>query len=84
MNAVGELSQMYPNAGPSTLLHRFFKLMAGWNWPNAIQLVQPYDADLGLEVGGEGGGGYGRSWCEFTSARMCSGATVLLYLVSRT
>ncbi|CAB1099929.1 unnamed protein product [Ectocarpus sp. CCAP 1310/34] len=42
--------QMYPNAGPSTLLHRFFKLMAGWNWPNAIQLVQPYDAELGLEV----------------------------------
>ncbi|CAN0429950.1 unnamed protein product, partial [Hapterophycus canaliculatus] len=41
---------MYPNAGPSTLLHRFFKLMAGWNWPNAIQLVQPYDAELGLEV----------------------------------
>ena len=44
---------MYPNAGPSTLLHRFFKLMAGWNWPNAIQLVQPYDADLGLEVGAD-------------------------------
>ena len=43
-------NQMYPNAGPSTLLHRFFKLMAGWNWPNAIQLVQPYDAGLGLEV----------------------------------
>ncbi|CAM9588938.1 unnamed protein product [Discosporangium mesarthrocarpum] len=42
--------QMYPNLGPSTLVHRFFKLMAGWNWPNAIQLVQPYDADLGLEV----------------------------------
>lgn len=49
---VGADRQMYPNAGPSTLLHRFFKLMAGWNWPNAIQLVQPYDAELGLEVGG--------------------------------
>mmetsp|Transcript_19551 Transcript_19551/g.27480 ORF Transcript_19551/g.27480 Transcript_19551/m.27480 type:complete len:624 (+) Transcript_19551:76-1947(+) len=42
--------QLYPRASPSKLLASFFKLMNQWVWPNPIQLVQPHDSKLGLQV----------------------------------
>lgn len=44
------INQLYPTAAPSTLLLRFFMVLANWKWPLAIQLCKNYDAKLGLEV----------------------------------
>jgi poly(A) polymerase len=35
---VARVCQLYPNYSPSQLLVRFFKVMAGWPWPEPIQL----------------------------------------------
>uniref|UniRef100_K3WQA8 polynucleotide adenylyltransferase n=1 Tax=Globisporangium ultimum (strain ATCC 200006 / CBS 805.95 / DAOM BR144) TaxID=431595 RepID=K3WQA8_GLOUD len=44
------INQLYPTAAPSTLLLRFFMVLANWKWPLAIQLCKTHDAKLGLEV----------------------------------
>lgn len=41
--------QLYPNASPSSLLARFFKVYSNWTWPhpiklNRIQTMPPHDA----------------------------------------
>lgn len=32
------INQLYPTAAPSTLLLRFFMVLANWKWPLAIQV----------------------------------------------
>ncbi|KYQ91138.1 poly(A) polymerase [Tieghemostelium lacteum] len=32
------ICQLYPNAAPSTLIHRFFKVYEGWKWPAPVLL----------------------------------------------
>ncbi|GAB9468901.1 polymerase [Globisporangium polare] len=44
------INQLYPTAAPSTLLLRFFMVLANWKWPLAIQLCKTHDAKLGLEI----------------------------------
>lgn len=35
---VAFVCQLFPEACPSTLLHRFFRVYSSWNWPSPIQL----------------------------------------------
>ncbi|KAL0589657.1 hypothetical protein ABG067_002206 [Albugo candida] len=44
------INQLYPTAAPTTLLLRFFMVLANWKWPLAIQLCKTEDVKLGLEV----------------------------------
>ncbi|CAN0465918.1 unnamed protein product, partial [Discosporangium mesarthrocarpum] len=30
--------QLYPNAAPSTIVHKFFRVYHKWNWPNHVSL----------------------------------------------
>lgn len=47
---VAFLCQLYPNAGPSSLILRFFKLYSDWKWPDPIMLngIQDNAADAPL------------------------------------
>ncbi|CAN6236068.1 unnamed protein product [Urochloa humidicola] len=48
---VARVCQLYPNAAPSMLVHRFFKVMAQWRWPAPVTLRDiEHDAELGLPV----------------------------------
>ncbi|KAJ4805262.1 Poly(A) polymerase [Rhynchospora pubera] len=40
---VARICQLYPNALPSTLVSRFFKVFAHWRWPNPVMLCQIED-----------------------------------------
>lgn len=43
--------QLYPNASPSVLLSRFFKVFEMWHWPNPVLLTAVQEnSPLGLKV----------------------------------
>lgn len=45
------ICQLYPNALPSTLVCRFFKVFDQWKWPNPVFLTSSIiDSPLGLKV----------------------------------
>jgi len=47
---VARICQLYPNASPSTLISRFFRVYEMWKWPNPVLLCTIQDANLGLKV----------------------------------
>ncbi|XP_012702940.2 nuclear poly(A) polymerase 4 [Setaria italica] len=48
---VARVCQLYPNAAPSMLVPRFFKVLAQWRWPAPVMLRDiEHDAELGLPV----------------------------------
>lgn len=48
---VARVCQLYPNATPSTLVHRFFLVYSKWDWPAPV-LLKPLDTEnkLGFPV----------------------------------
>lgn len=42
------ICQLYPNALPSTLLSRFFRVYEHWKWPNPVLLTPITEGSLGL------------------------------------
>ncbi|KAM3370100.1 hypothetical protein ACQJBY_017776 [Aegilops geniculata] len=46
---VARVCQLYPNAAPSMLVPRFFKIFAQWKWPNPI-LLREIEHDDGGEL----------------------------------
>ncbi|PVD25757.1 hypothetical protein C0Q70_13417 [Pomacea canaliculata] len=48
---VARVCQLYPNAAPATLVHRFFLVLSKWDWPNPV-LLKPLDTEnkLGFPV----------------------------------
>jgi len=54
---VARVCQLYPNASPSMLVSRFFKVLGQWRWPTPVMLCDiEHDAELGLPPSGTGGG----------------------------
>lgn len=48
---VARVCQMYPNAAPSVVVARYFKVLSSWRWPSPIILrVMDDDQSLGLRV----------------------------------
>lgn len=47
---VARICQLYPNALPSMLVSRFFKVFVQWRWPNPVLLCPIEDAKLGLPI----------------------------------
>ncbi|XP_053315598.1 poly(A) polymerase gamma [Spea bombifrons] len=47
---VARTCQLYPNAVPSTLVHKFFLVFSKWEWPNPVLLKQPEESNLNLPV----------------------------------
>ncbi|KAL6651285.1 hypothetical protein ACP70R_010210 [Stipagrostis hirtigluma subsp. patula] len=49
---VARVCQLYPNAAPSMLVHRFFKVFSQWEWAMAPVMLRDieHDAELGLPV----------------------------------
>jgi len=47
---VARICQLYPNAVPSTLVSRFFRVYEQWKWPNPVLLNTIADGNLGLKV----------------------------------
>ncbi|KAL6619990.1 hypothetical protein ACP70R_035129 [Stipagrostis hirtigluma subsp. patula] len=47
---VGRICQLYPNALPSMLISRFFKVYSQWKWPNPVMLCHIEEGSLGLPV----------------------------------
>ena len=46
---VARVCQLYPNAGPSTLVQKFFLVFSNWQWPQPVMLKKSEKADLGLK-----------------------------------
>ncbi|GLJ31659.1 hypothetical protein SUGI_0636110 [Cryptomeria japonica] len=44
------ICQLYPNALPSMLVSRFFRVYRQWRWPNPVMLCPIEDGTLGLTV----------------------------------
>jgi poly(A) polymerase len=42
--------QLYPNATPSLMVNKFFKILSQWNWPSPILLKKIEDGSLSLRV----------------------------------
>uniref|UniRef100_A0A0E0KUH1 Poly(A) polymerase n=1 Tax=Oryza punctata TaxID=4537 RepID=A0A0E0KUH1_ORYPU len=49
---VARVCQLYPNASPSMLLPRFFRVFARWKWPSPVMLraIEHDDGELGLSL----------------------------------
>ena len=45
---VARVCQLYPNAVPSFLVSRFFKVYSQWKWPNPVMLCPNQERSLGL------------------------------------
>ncbi|XP_062223678.1 nuclear poly(A) polymerase 4-like [Phragmites australis] len=47
---VARVCQLYPNAVPSMLVSRFFRVFTQWQWPNPVMLCAIENDDLGFSV----------------------------------
>nr|XP_018673661.1 PREDICTED: nuclear poly(A) polymerase 4-like isoform X1 [Musa acuminata subsp. malaccensis]XP_018673662.1 PREDICTED: nuclear poly(A) polymerase 4-like isoform X1 [Musa acuminata subsp. malaccensis] len=47
---VARVCQLYPNAVPSMLVSRFFRVYTQWRWPNPVMLCATEEDELGLPV----------------------------------
>ncbi|KAF5181022.1 Poly(A) polymerase [Thalictrum thalictroides] len=47
---VGRICQLYPNALPSMLVSRFFRVYTQWRWPNPVMLCAIEEGSLGLSI----------------------------------
>ncbi|KAJ0247867.1 Nuclear poly(A) polymerase 1 [Hirschfeldia incana] len=47
---VARICQLYPNALPSMLASRFFRVYTQWRWPNPVLLCSMDEGSLGLQV----------------------------------
>ncbi|KAG9455959.1 hypothetical protein H6P81_000467 [Aristolochia fimbriata] len=47
---VARICQLYPNALPSMLVSRFFRVFTQWRWPNPVTLCSIEEGTLGLAV----------------------------------
>ncbi|CAM6110473.1 unnamed protein product [Calypogeia fissa] len=47
---VARICQLYPNAVPSMLVSRFFRVYTQWRWPNPVMLCAIDEGTLGLPV----------------------------------
>ncbi|XP_068636674.1 nuclear poly(A) polymerase 1-like [Aristolochia californica] len=47
---VARICQLYPNALPSMLVSRFFRVFTQWRWPNPVMLCNIEEGALGLAV----------------------------------
>ncbi|KAI3455496.1 hypothetical protein Pfo_012159 [Paulownia fortunei] len=47
---VARLCQFYPEATPSMLVSRFFRVYTLWRWPNPIMLCEIEDDELGFSI----------------------------------
>ncbi|CDO97968.1 unnamed protein product [Coffea canephora] len=47
---VARVCQLYPNAVPSMLVSRFFRVYTQWRWPNPVMLCEIEDNELGFSV----------------------------------
>lgn len=47
---VARTCQLYPNALPATLVHKFFLVFSQWKWPQPVLLKQPDHVNLGFPV----------------------------------
>ncbi|VVC43164.1 Polymerase, nucleotidyl transferase domain,Poly(A) polymerase, RNA-binding [Cinara cedri] len=47
---VARICQLYPNAVPATLIHKFFLIFSKWQWPQPVLLKPSYYLDLGYPV----------------------------------
>lgn len=47
---VARTCQLYPNASPATLVHKFFLVFSQWKWPQPVLLKQPDNVNLGFPV----------------------------------
>ncbi|KAF4350389.1 hypothetical protein G4B88_030907 [Cannabis sativa] len=47
---VARICQLYPNALPSMLVSRFFRVYTQWRWPNPVMLCNIEEGSLGLQI----------------------------------
>lgn len=47
---VARVCQLYPNAVPSMLVSRFFRVYTQWRWPNPVMLCPIEENELGFSV----------------------------------
>ncbi|KAG6512774.1 nuclear poly(A) polymerase 1-like [Zingiber officinale] len=47
---VARICQLYPNALPSMLVSRFFRVYTQWRWPNPVMLCEIQEGTLGLPI----------------------------------
>lgn len=47
---VARVCQLYPNAVPSMLVSRFFRVFTQWRWPNPVMLCPTEENELGFSV----------------------------------
>ncbi|XP_015518148.1 poly(A) polymerase type 3 [Neodiprion pinetum] len=47
---VARTCQLYPNAVPATLVHKFFLVFSQWKWPQPVLLKQPDNVNLSFPV----------------------------------
>ncbi|KAK6914814.1 polymerase, nucleotidyl transferase domain [Dillenia turbinata] len=47
---VARVCQLYPNAVPSMLVSRFFRVYTQWRWPNPVMLCEIEEDELGFTV----------------------------------
>ncbi|AQK82549.1 hypothetical protein Zm00014a_024152 [Zea mays] len=47
---VARVCQLYPNAVPSMLVSRFFRVFTQWQWPNPVMLCSIEEEELGFPV----------------------------------